>query len=90
MWSIEENKEKLHYTTSMQIFGDNELKLIRKLQAQPPDSTLKVQEVCPLHSFCTPFPLFRVHRIDEETFEAQWNDYHMAGVKQVFRFTDAV
>jgi hypothetical protein len=72
----------------MKTFTDHELKLIRNLKERPPDSLLEIKEGCPLHSYCSPLPLFRVYRIDDGTFEAQWNEYHRAGVKQVFRFED--
>jgi len=32
--------------------------------------------------------LFRIYKIDDESFEAQWNGYHEAGPKQVFRCED--
>ena len=73
----------------MTTFTDAELKLIRKLKSQPAHTVLQIKKNCPIHSVCNPLPLFRVYKIDEETFEAEWNGYHEQGVKQVFRF-DAV
>lgn len=35
---------------------------------------------------CVPLPLFRVYKIDDGNFEAEWNSYHSAGPKQVFQF----
>jgi hypothetical protein len=67
-------------------FTDDELKLIRKLAAQPPQSVLQIKKPCPTHSVCNPLPLFRVYKIDDATFEAQWNGYHEPGMKQVFQF----
>lgn len=73
----------------MKTFSESEMKLIRKLQTLPADATLKIQVACPLHSVCTPLPLFRVYKIDDASFEAQWNDYHRAGPRQVFKFAEA-
>jgi hypothetical protein len=70
-------------------FTEAELKLIRKLTAQPPQTVLQVQDACPTHSVCNPLPLFRLYKIDDETFEAQWNGYHEPGTRQVFRFDKA-
>ena len=72
----------------MTTFTDAELKLIRKLQSQPAHTVLQIKKNCPIHSVCTPLPLFRVYKIDEGTFEAEWNGYHELGVKQVFPFGD--
>ena len=70
----------------MNTFTDREMKLVVKLKKQPAQNTLGIQDPCPLHSVCTPLPLFRVYKIDDSTFEAQWNDYHNPGTRQVFRF----
>jgi hypothetical protein len=35
---------------------------------------------------CTPLPLFRVYKIDDVSFEAEWNSHHVPGPKQVFQF----
>jgi hypothetical protein len=75
-------------TTSLQTFSDAEMKLIRKLAAQPQQAILTIRKPCPQHSVCSPLPLFRVYKIDDESFEAQWNGYHEPGVKQVFRFDE--
>jgi hypothetical protein len=73
----------------MTTFTDTELKLIRHLKAQPPQTILQIKEPCPTHSVCNPLPLFRVYKIDDDKFEAQWNGYHEEGTKQLFRFEDA-
>ncbi len=70
----------------MTTFTDAELKLIRKLTVQPPQTILQIKKPCPTHSVCTPLPLFRVYKIDDRTFEAQWNGYHEPGTRQVFLF----
>lgn len=70
-------------------FTERELKLIRKLQGQSPQTIAQMQDSCPMHSVCTPLPLFRVYKIDDASFEAQWNGYHEAGPKQVFQFDEA-
>jgi len=72
----------------MHTFTDRENKLISKLKTLPPQTVLKIAEPCPLHSMCMPLPLFRVYKIDDGNFEAEWNSYHNAGPKQVFRFED--
>ena len=77
-------------TSTLQTFTEAELKRIRKLAAQPPQTILTIRKPCPLHSVCNPLPLFRVYKIDDESFEAQWNGYHEQGVKQVFRFGEAL
>ncbi len=74
----------------MTTFTDAELKLVRKLAAAPAFTVLQIQQACPTHSVCNPLPLFRIYKIDDESFEAQWNGYHEAGPKQVFRFEDTV
>jgi hypothetical protein len=73
----------------MQTFTDPELKLIRKLATQSAQTVLEIRKSCPLHSVCNPLPLFRVYKIDEGSFEAQWNDYHENGPAQVFQFENA-
>jgi hypothetical protein len=70
----------------MTTFTDAELKLIRKLTTQPAQTVLQIKKMCPKHSVCTPLPLFRVYKIDDGSFEAQWNGYHEAGPKQLFKF----
>ena len=72
----------------MTTFTDAELKLIRKLSGQPLSAVLQIRKACPTHSVCDPLPLFRVYKMDESSFEAQWNGYHEPGVRQVFRFQD--
>ena len=72
----------------MTTFTDAELKLVRKLAAAPAFTVLQIQQACPTHSMCNPLPLFRIYKIDDESFEAQWNGYHEAGPKQVFRCED--
>jgi hypothetical protein len=59
------------------------------LKSLAPQSVLKIAEPCPLHSMCVPLPLFRVYKIDDGSFEAEWNSYHQAGPKQVFRFEES-
>jgi len=49
---------------------------------------LQIRKACPTHSVCDPLPLFRVYKVDESSFEAQWNGYHEPGVRQVFQFQD--
>ena len=73
----------------MTTFTDAELKLVHKLQAQPPLTVLQIRKACPTHSVCTPLPVFRVYKIDDASFEAQWNGYHETGPKQVFKFENA-
>jgi hypothetical protein len=71
----------------MTTFTDAETKLIRKLAAAPPQTVLQIKNACPTHSVCNPMPLFRVYKIDDTSFEAQWNGYHEPGTKQVFQFS---
>jgi hypothetical protein len=71
----------------MQMFTKDELKLIGKLQTQPPLTVLQIRKPCPSHSVCNPLPLFRIYKVDESSFEAQWNGYHDEGVKQTFQFS---
>jgi hypothetical protein len=73
----------------MTTFTDAEMKLIRKLSGQPAQTILQIRKACPTHSVCTPLPLFRVYKVDDQTFEAQWNGYHEPGTKQVFQFDKA-
>lgn len=86
MWSLVLSDSTI---SCMKTFTDHELNLIRNLQNRPPDSLLEIKDACPLHSYCSPLPLFRVYKIDDTTFEAQWNEYHRPGVKQTFRFENA-
>jgi hypothetical protein len=72
----------------MQTFTERERKLVQKLKALPPQAILKIQEPCPLHSVCTPLPLFRVYKIDDSSFEAEWNNHHDRGIRQTFRFEE--
>lgn len=73
----------------MKTFTEAELKLIRKLAGQPAQTLLQIKKPCPVHSVCNPLPLFRVYKIDDGSFEAQWNGYHEPGPKQVFQFEEA-
>ena len=73
----------------MDTFTDAELKLIRKLTDQPALTILEIIRSCPTHSVCTPLPLFRIYKIDDQSFEAQWNGYHEAGPKQIYSFAAA-
>jgi len=73
----------------MKTFSDDELKLTRTLRQRPPHTILSIPQACPLHSYCTPLPLFRIYKIDDDTFEAEWSDVHHPGVRQTFRFADA-
>ena len=70
----------------MTTFTEAELKVIRKLQTRPTQTVLEIEETCPKHSVCMPLPVFRVYKIDDSSFEAQWNSYHEPGPKQVFQF----
>jgi len=70
----------------MRTFTDAERKLIRKHINQPPQSVLQIKKPCLTHSVCNPLPLFRIYKLDDSTFEAEWNGYHEPGVKQIFRF----
>ena len=74
----------------MNTFTDAELKLIRKLTAQPQQSVLLIKKPCPTHSACNPLPLFRIYKVDDSSFEAQWNGYHETGLMQTFRFEEAL
>jgi hypothetical protein len=69
----------------MDTFTDAELRLIRKLAGLPPLTVLQIKEACPTHSTCNPLPLFRIYKIDDDSFEAQWNGFHEPGPKQVFQ-----
>jgi hypothetical protein len=68
------------------VFTERELKLIQKIRNQPPQTVAQIKEACPSHSYCNPLPLFRVYKIDDVSFEAQWNSHHGEGPKQVFQF----
>jgi hypothetical protein len=70
----------------MKTFTEAELRLIRRLASQPPQTVLQIKKTCPVHSVCTPLPLFQVYKIDDQSFEAQWNGYHEPVTKQVFQF----
>ena len=70
----------------MKTFTDAELRLIRKLTTQPPQTVLQIKKTCPKHSVCMPLPVFQVYKIYENSFEAQWNGYHEAGPKEIFQF----
>ncbi|MBI2149164.1 MAG: hypothetical protein HYU27_00980 [Acidobacteria bacterium] len=72
----------------MTTFTGAELKLIRKLKDQPVQTVLQIRSACPTHSVCNPLPLFRVYKIDDTSFEAQWNGYHEEGTRQVFQFDE--
>jgi hypothetical protein len=74
----------------MKTFNGHEMKLIRKLKDLPPQTTLQILQPCLLHSYCNPLPVFRVYKIDDKMFEAQWNDVHSPGIKQVFSFEDVL
>ena len=74
----------------MQMFKEDELKLITRLRGQAPLTVLQIKKPCPTHSVCTPLPLFRIYKVDDASFEAQWNGYHEAGIKQIFNFNDAI
>ena len=69
-------------------FTQRESKLIEKLRGAPPQTILKIAEACPLHSYCNPLPLFRLYKIDDASFEAEWNSHHDVGTKQVFTFAE--
>lgn len=77
---------KSGYTFAMHTFTEHENRLIRKLKDRPTQTILKIEKPCPLHSYCTPLPLFRIYKINDESFEAQWNSHHSAGPRQVFGF----
>ena len=74
----------------MKTFSDREIKLVRKLQEQPAGTILRIQQACPLHSYCSPLPSFRLYKVDDATFEAEWNEIHHPGIKQVFGFNAAL
>src|ERR1041385_2433749 len=59
MWSIVLSTSTI---CSMKTFTDREVKLIRKLHEQAPGTILRIQQPCPLHSSCSPLPLFRVYK----------------------------
>jgi len=72
----------------MTTFTHAELRLVRKLATEPPLTVLQIKLACPTHSVCNPLPLFRIYKIDDASFEAQWNGYHDSGPKQIFRFEE--
>lgn len=72
----------------MKTFTDQELRLIRKLEGLDALVVLELKEACPRHSACMPLPLFGVQKINEAEFEAVWNDHHVAGPRQRFRFAE--
>ncbi|MBI4475364.1 MAG: hypothetical protein HY646_22055 [Acidobacteria bacterium] len=72
------------------VFTEREAKVIRRIQQQPAQTIAQIRASCPQHSVCTPLPLFRVYKVDDQTFEAQWNGYHEAGIKQTFRFEEVL
>jgi hypothetical protein len=74
----------------MKTFSGREMKLIGRLKDQSRGTVLGVQDPCPLHSYCNPLPVFRVYKIDDATFEAEWNDYHKPGIKQIFSFAEVI
>ena len=74
----------------MNEFTERELKLVRRLKDRPAQTILQNKEACKQHSLCFPLPLFRVYKVDDDTFQAEWNDYHCAGTKQTFRFADII
>jgi hypothetical protein len=69
-------------------FTKKELKLIEKLKKAPTQTTLDQREPCPNHSACMPLPVFRVYRVSEDEFAAEWNTHHDKGPKQLFLFAD--
>ena len=69
-------------------FTAREGKLVEKLKTAPPQTILKISESCPLHSYCNPLPLFRIYKIDDASFEAEWNSHHEKGPKQRFAFAE--
>jgi len=80
-------------TNSLRLPHDNFHGYRVEAHSTPSDATaqtiLQIKEPCPTHSVCNPLPLFRVYKIDDDTFEAQWNGYHEEGTKQLFRFEAA-
>lgn len=74
------------YTPGVDTFTCRELELVRKLRNEAIDQTLELHEPCPIHSACTPLPVFRVRRESEEEFAAEWNDFHRPGPRQRFEF----
>jgi hypothetical protein len=69
-------------------FTEREMKLVSRLKDSPPQTVLKISQPCPVHSYCDPLPLFRLYKIDDASFEAEWNSYHEVGTRQQFRFSD--
>lgn len=74
----------------MKTFTEKELNLVRKVHGRAPLSILELKEACPRHSACMPLPLFAVQKTSDEEFEAVWNDHHMRGPRQHFRFSDVI
>ena len=72
----------------MNTFTDQELRLIRKVRGLDALALLELKESCPRHSACMPLPLFGVQKINDDEFEAVWNDHHVQGPRQRFRFAD--
>ena len=72
----------------MKTFSEKESQLVAKLKDAPAQTVLELRESCPSHSYCNPLPLFRLYRVDESTFEAQWNSHHRKGPTQSFEFSD--
>ena len=60
--------------------------MIRRLAETDVGTVLELDEPCPIHSVCTPFPVFRIRRESQETFVAEWNTHHSKGPRQSFRF----
>jgi hypothetical protein len=78
------------YTQPVDTFTDRERRLIARLTASTPNTTLQFNAPCPTHSVCTPLPLFRVHRDTADTFTAEWNTFHLRGPEQSFRFDEVL
>ena len=70
------------YTYDVNIFTERELKFVERLRDAAIDTTLELHEPCPIHSVCTPLPVFRVHRQSEDAFVAEWNSHHVKGPRQ--------
>jgi hypothetical protein len=73
----------------MHIFTEAELKLVEKLKERPAQTVLQIQRPCPTHSVCTPLPLFRIYKINDASFEAQWNGYQRTFHETGIHFADA-
>jgi hypothetical protein len=72
----------------MKTFTDHELRLIRKVAALDTLAVVELKEACPRHSACVPLPLFGVQKVSDDEFEAVWNDHHVGGPRQRFRFAE--